>query len=89
MGSLCSKPLPRHINVEKVVEAIRPEKDVDGFHPINIGRLAKNLPLLRRRHSFWYHAVAGAVQRTYRRQALRSDRKKRYCGHPHELTAEP
>ena len=43
-GLIVQQPLPGHINVEKVVEAIRPEKDVDGFHPINIGRLAKNLP---------------------------------------------
>jgi methylenetetrahydrofolate dehydrogenase (NADP+)/methenyltetrahydrofolate cyclohydrolase len=37
-------PLPKHINVDKVIEAIDPKKDVDGFHPINIGRMAKGLP---------------------------------------------
>lgn len=38
-GILVQLPLPRHINEEKVLYAIDPEKDVDGFHPINVGRL--------------------------------------------------
>lgn len=43
-GFIVQLPLPKHISEQKVLEAIRPEKDVDGFHPINIGRMAKNLP---------------------------------------------
>jgi methylenetetrahydrofolate dehydrogenase (NADP+)/methenyltetrahydrofolate cyclohydrolase len=43
-GILVQLPLPAHISDTKVVETIAPEKDVDGFHPINIGRMAKNLP---------------------------------------------
>ena len=43
-GILVQLPLPKHINADKVLEAIVPDKDVDGFHPINIGRMAKNLP---------------------------------------------
>ena len=39
-GILVQLPLPRHINKERVLRAIRVEKDVDGFHPINAGRLA-------------------------------------------------
>lgn len=39
-GILVQLPLPRHINPEKVIRAIDPEKDVDGFHPENIGALA-------------------------------------------------
>ena len=39
-GILVQLPLPPHIDKTKVIEAIRPEKDVDGFHPINVGRLA-------------------------------------------------
>lgn len=38
-GILVQLPLPKHINEEKVLLAIRPEKDVDGFHPMNLGRL--------------------------------------------------
>lgn len=38
-GILVQLPLPRHINTEKVLERIRPDKDVDGFHPVNVGNL--------------------------------------------------
>ncbi|MBA4535769.1 bifunctional methylenetetrahydrofolate dehydrogenase/methenyltetrahydrofolate cyclohydrolase FolD [Bacillus aquiflavi] len=38
-GILVQLPLPKHINEIKMIEAISPEKDVDGFHPINIGRM--------------------------------------------------
>lgn len=38
-GILVQLPLPEHINEVKVIEAISPDKDVDGFHPINIGRM--------------------------------------------------
>ncbi len=43
-GLIVQLPLPDHINPDKVMEAIAPKKDVDGFHPINIGRMAKGLP---------------------------------------------
>ena len=43
-GFIVQLPLPPQINVEKVIESIEPRKDVDGFHPINIGRMAKGLP---------------------------------------------
>ncbi len=43
-GFIVQLPLPEQINVDKVIEAINPRKDVDGFHPINIGRMAKGLP---------------------------------------------
>lgn len=46
-GILVQLPLPGHIDAETVVERIRPDKDVDGFHPYNIGRLAIRMPLLR------------------------------------------
>jgi len=39
-GILVQLPLPRHIDSQKVIEAIDPAKDVDGFHPVNVGRLA-------------------------------------------------
>ena len=45
-GFIVQLPLPRHINPEKVIEAIRPEKDVDGFHPMNLGRMVAGLPAL-------------------------------------------
>lgn len=43
-GLIVQLPLPDHINPDKVMEMIHPSKDVDGFHPINIGRMAKGLP---------------------------------------------
>ncbi|MDW8296338.1 MAG: tetrahydrofolate dehydrogenase/cyclohydrolase catalytic domain-containing protein [Raineya sp.] len=43
-GFIVQLPLPKHISENKVIEAIAPQKDVDGFHPINIGRMTKNLP---------------------------------------------
>jgi methylenetetrahydrofolate dehydrogenase (NADP+)/methenyltetrahydrofolate cyclohydrolase len=46
-GILVQFPLPGHIDADKVTEAILPDKDVDGFHPYNIGRLALRRPLLR------------------------------------------
>lgn len=39
-GILVQLPLPRHINTENVLNRIRPDKDVDGFHPINVGNLS-------------------------------------------------
>ena len=43
-GFIVQLPLPRHINEERVIEAIDYHKDVDGFHPINVGRLSIGLP---------------------------------------------
>jgi methylenetetrahydrofolate dehydrogenase (NADP+) / methenyltetrahydrofolate cyclohydrolase len=46
-GILVQLPLPKHIHAEKVTERIDPKKDVDGFHPYNIGRLVQKTPVLR------------------------------------------
>ena len=46
-GILVQTPLPPHIDTETVIERILPSKDVDGFHPYNIGRLAVRMPTLR------------------------------------------
>jgi len=46
-GILVQLPLPEHIEESKVIERIRPDKDVDGFHPYNVGRLAQRIPVLR------------------------------------------
>ncbi len=43
-GLIVQLPLPKHIDPEKVTEAIDHRKDVDGFHPINLGRMQRNLP---------------------------------------------
>jgi methylenetetrahydrofolate dehydrogenase (NADP+)/methenyltetrahydrofolate cyclohydrolase len=46
-GILVQLPLPKHINETAIIEAINPTKDVDGFHPYNVGRLCQRIPLLR------------------------------------------
>jgi methylenetetrahydrofolate dehydrogenase (NADP+) / methenyltetrahydrofolate cyclohydrolase len=43
-GFIVQLPLPKHINEEKITLAIDPKKDVDGFHPVNFGRMAQGLP---------------------------------------------
>ena len=45
-GILVQLPLPKHVDSSRVIEAIDPAKDVDGFHPVNAGRLATGLPAL-------------------------------------------
>lgn len=46
-GILVQLPLPANIDSSKVIEAILPSKDVDGFHPYNVGRLCQRIPTLR------------------------------------------
>lgn len=43
-GFIVQLPLPKHISEEKVIEEIDPRKDVDGFHPVNVGRMVAGLP---------------------------------------------
>lgn len=43
-GFIVQLPLPKHINEQKILMAINPDKDVDGFHPTNVGKMALNLP---------------------------------------------
>jgi len=43
-GILVQLPLPKHINEEKIINLISPAKDVDGFHPINVGRMVQGSP---------------------------------------------
>ncbi len=46
-GILLQLPLPAHLNASPLLERIDPHKDVDGFHPYNLGRLAQRMPMLR------------------------------------------
>lgn len=43
-GFIVQLPLPKHIDEQRIIEAVSPEKDVDGFHPINVGRMSIGLP---------------------------------------------
>lgn len=46
-GILVQLPLPKHIRTSLIIESIHPDKDVDGFHPLNMGKLAQGHPTLR------------------------------------------
>lgn len=46
-GFIVQLPLPRHINEQRITEAIDPDKDVDGFHPVNVGRMSIGLPCFK------------------------------------------
>ena len=56
-GILVQMPLPRHISADRVIRRIRPEKDVDGFHPVNVGKL-----MIGERDGFVPCTPAGAVE---------------------------
>jgi methylenetetrahydrofolate dehydrogenase (NADP+)/methenyltetrahydrofolate cyclohydrolase len=45
-GILIQLPLPKHVNTKRLLEAVSPDKDVDGFHPVNVGRLQSGQPAL-------------------------------------------
>ena len=70
-GILVQLPLPEQIDAETVVERIRPDKDVDGFHPYNIGRLAIRMPLLRSCTPFGVITLLNSIGETfYGREAV-------------------
>jgi methylenetetrahydrofolate dehydrogenase (NADP+)/methenyltetrahydrofolate cyclohydrolase len=46
-GILIQLPLPAHVDTKRLLEAVAPEKDVDGFHPVNVGRLVSGQPGLQ------------------------------------------
>lgn len=65
-GILLQLPLPKHIDEEKVLELINPRKDIDGFHPYNLGRLAQRRPLLRPCTPLGIMALLDNIQQVYK-----------------------
>jgi len=65
-GILLQLPLPRHIDSNKLLELIHPAKDVDGFHPYNLGRLAQRRPLLRPCTPYGVMTLLDSIQETYK-----------------------
>lgn len=65
-GILVQLPLPAHIHTETIIERIHPRKDVDGFHPYNIGRLAVRQPLLRSCTPYGVMRLLAATDRSIR-----------------------
>ena len=79
-GFIVQLPLPKHIDEQKIIEAIDYRKDVDGFHPINVGRMAIGLPCfisatplgiitLLRRYNIETSGKKGVGQKQHRWQA--------------------
>jgi len=67
-GILLQLPLPSHIDDEKVLELINPNKDVDGFHPYNLGRLAQRRPLLRPCTPLGIMVLLDHIQQVYKKR---------------------
>lgn len=65
-GILLQLPLPAHIDSDKMLELINPYKDVDGFHPYNLGRLAQRRPLLRPCTPLGIMALLDNIQQVYK-----------------------
>ena len=66
-GILCQLPLPEHLSEDAVINAIRPDKDVDCFHPFNVGRLVIGAPV----GAAWCWAAATLWENPWRRCSLR------------------
>lgn len=64
-GILLQLPLPAHLDAELILECISPQKDVDGFHPYNLGRLAQRRPLLRPCTPLGVMALLNHIQQPY------------------------
>lgn len=65
-GILLQLPLPPHIDGDKLLEVIHPAKDVDGFHPYNLGRLAQRRPLLRPCTPYGIMMLLDSIQQDYK-----------------------
>jgi methylenetetrahydrofolate dehydrogenase (NADP+)/methenyltetrahydrofolate cyclohydrolase len=65
-GILLQLPLPNHIDSDKLLELISPTKDVDGFHPYNLGRLAQRRPLFRPCTPYGIIILLDSIQETYK-----------------------
>ena len=81
-GFIVQLPLPKHISEQRIIEAIDYRKDVDGFHPINVGR-----------YSCRYHGTTQTIRYRHKRQTLRSlgsQQYRRQAGcHAHDAEKQP
>lgn len=67
-GILLQLPLPDHIDSERLLELIEPNKDVDGFHPYNLGRLAQRRPLLRPCTPYGIIFILDSIKESYKKR---------------------
>ena len=61
-GILIQLPLPKHVDTKRLLEAVSPDKDVDGFHPVNAGRFAERAAWADSVHACWHHRDTEAQQ---------------------------
>ncbi len=78
-GFIVQLPLPKHISEQKVIEAIDYRKDVDGFHPINVGRMSIGFTLFRIGYACRYLGIIEALSYRDARKALRGFGTQQYC----------
>jgi len=76
-GFIVQLPLPKHISEQKVIETIDYRKDVDGFHPINVGRMSIGLPCFV--SACRYLGIIEALSYRDARKALRGFGTQQYC----------
>ncbi|OAI48490.1 bifunctional methylenetetrahydrofolate dehydrogenase/methenyltetrahydrofolate cyclohydrolase, partial [Gammaproteobacteria bacterium SCGC AG-212-F23] len=67
-GILLQLPLPKHLNPDDLLEVIHPDKDVDGFHPFNLGRLAQRRPALRPCTPYGIMTLLDSIQQPYKKK---------------------
>ena len=86
-GILVQLPLPKHISDEQIILAIDPSKDVDGFHPVNVGKLVLGTPSFI---SATPHGIMLLLEhyKIYRGKTGCRNRQKQYRGPAHEHPAE-
>ena len=80
-GILVQLPLPKHISEQKIIEAIDPAKDVDGFHPVNLGKMVAGR-LFCIGHAYGDCGPHQEIQYRDSRQALRDNRPQQHRGPP-------
>ena len=88
-GYIVQLPLPKHIDEEKILMAIDPDKDVDGFHPTNFGKMALEMETFITCNSIWNHAIVRTLQSRNCRKTYCSYWKKPYCRTTNEYFDEP
>jgi methylenetetrahydrofolate dehydrogenase (NADP+)/methenyltetrahydrofolate cyclohydrolase len=67
-GILLQLPLPKGLDVNRIIETIHPAKDVDGFHPYNLGRLAERRPFLRPCTPWGIMTLLDSIQTDYKKK---------------------
>ena len=82
-GILVQLPLPGQINETPILEAIRPDKDVDGFHPVNTGKTHEGRDIPGALHTHGHHGDAGPGEGGNKRGKCCYRRQKQYRGETH------